>query len=80
MKITYNHYKSEYRYCVWLEDQFPDFEYGSIFIKDKWDEKIQGHVRIYSVMGWGEKITRKDHPLLDTILDGIDQLIPMPTH
>jgi hypothetical protein len=78
MKITSKQYKEEYRYCVWLDEQFPDFDYGSIFVKDRWNGKKQDYDRFYSVMGWSEKINRNDHQSLPTIIDSIDQLIPMP--
>jgi hypothetical protein len=80
MKITSKQYKEEYGYCVWLDGQFPDFEYGSIFIKDKWNVKKQNYDRIYSVMGWSQKINRNDDPALPTILDSIDRILPYPIH
>jgi hypothetical protein len=81
MIIETQGYKQEFTYCVDIRNDFPNCDYGFIWIKDKWNDipNKKCFQRIYSVMGWHQKWKRGTDQLKDTIMDAIDKFIPIPT-
>jgi len=79
MKLEGTFKRIIHEYSIDIRSTFPNYQYGYLWIRDSWnDHKNKWNKRIYSVMGFNNKLKRGHDPMIDTMLDGVDKLIPLP--